>query len=82
MNSLIVVISEIVICLIIAWVLGFLFAWLLFKNVKKELDERIEDLEDNITYSRASNKNQEREIIHQTLKIQEYEKLLHENRGE
>ena len=82
MESLTFVISEIVICLIVAWVLGFLFARLLFKGVKKELEESIKELEDNFAYSRASNKNQEREIIKQTQKIQEYEKLLNENRGE
>jgi len=76
MESLILVISEIIICLIIAWVLGFMFALFLFKKVKKELNERIEELEDDITYSRASNMNQEREIINQTQKIQEYEELL------
>jgi phosphate/sulfate permease len=81
MESLIFVISEIVICLIVAWVLGFLFALFLFKNIKKELEETISELEDNITYSRASNKNQEREIIQQTLKIQEYERVLNGDKG-
>ncbi len=82
MESLTFIISEIVICLIVAWVLGFLFARFLFKGVKKELEESIKELEDNFAYSRASNKNQEREIIKQTHIIQEYEKLLNENRGE
>ncbi len=82
MESLIVVISEIVICLIVAWVLGFLFARLLFKNLRKELEEKIEELEDDVAYGRASNMNKEREIINQTHKIQEYEKLLYEHKGE
>ena len=79
MESLTVVISEIIVCLIVAWVLGFFFALLLFKQIKKTLEETIKELEENITYSHASNKNQEREIIKQTQKIQEYEKLLKED---
>jgi mannitol-specific phosphotransferase system IIBC component len=76
MESLSVVIAEIIICLIVAWALGFLAAWLLFKGAKKEYEHELEELEENLAYSSSCNKNQAREITNQTLKIQEYEKLL------
>ncbi len=76
METLNVVIAEILLCLAVAWVLGFLAAWILFRRVQNEYEQEIEELEENLSYVSASNKNQEREIISQNLKIQEFEKTL------
>ena len=76
METLNVVITEILLCLAVAWVLGFLAAWILFRKVQNEYEQEIEELEDNLSYAVASNKNQEREITSQNLKIQEFEKTL------
>jgi len=76
METLNVVIAEILLCLAVAWVLGFLAAWVLFRRVQNEYEQEIEELEENLSYVSASNKNQEREIISQNLKIQEFEKTL------
>ncbi len=76
MGTLNVVITEIILCVVVAWVLGFLAAWIMHKISKKNYELEIEALEDNLEYIGACNKNQEREIIQQTLKIQEYQKLL------
>lgn len=75
METLNVVVSEIVLCLVVAWVLGFLAAWILFRKVQNEYEEEIEVLEETLSYSSASNKIQEKELIAQSLKLQEYEKL-------
>ena len=76
METLNIVIAEILLCLAVAWVLGFLAAWILFRRVQNEYEQEIEELEENLSYVSASNKNQEREIISQNLKIQEFEKTL------
>ncbi len=76
MGTLNVVITEIIFCLVVAWVLGFLAAWIMHKISKKSYELEIEELEDNFAYISACNKNQEREITQQTLKVQEYKKLL------
>jgi len=76
METVNVVITEIILCLVVAWVLGFLAAWIMHKILKKSYELEIEGLEENFAYMSAANKNQEREIIQQTLKIQEYENLL------
>jgi len=70
-----VVIAEIVVCLVVAWLLGFLVAWILFKKASKLYQEEIEQLEENLQYSSACSKNQEREIIQQALTIQAFEKV-------
>jgi len=79
METLNVVVAEILLCLALAWVLGFLAAWILFRKVQNEYEQEIEELEENLSYVRASNKNQEREIIEQGLKLQEFEKTLVKN---
>lgn len=71
-----IVITEIIVCLVLAWILGFLAAWLIHRVARKKYELTIEELEDNLAYSSACTKNQEREITKQTLKIHEYEKLL------
>ncbi len=76
METLNIVIAEILLCLAVAWVLGFLAAWILFRRVQNEYEQEIDELEENLSYVSASNKNQEREIISQNLKIQEFEKTL------
>jgi uncharacterized protein HemX len=76
METLSVVITEILLCLALAWVLGFLAAWILFRKVQNEYEQEIEELEENLSYASSANKNQEREITMQNLKIQEFEKEL------
>ena len=76
MATLNVVITEILLCLALAWVLGFLAAWILFRRVQKEYEEEIGELEENLSYLIASNKNQEKEIVHQNLKLKELETIL------
>jgi len=79
MEILNVVVAEILLCLALAWVLGFLAAWILFRKVQNEYEQEIEELEENLSYASAFNKNQEREIATQSLKLQEFEKLLKED---
>ena len=79
METLNVVVAEILLCLALAWVLGFLASWILFRKVQNEYEQEIEELEENLSYVSASNKNQEREIIEQSLKLQEFEKTLGKN---
>ena len=74
METLSVVITEILLCLALAWVLGFLAAWILFRKVQNEYEQEIEELEENLSYASSANKNQEREITMQNMKIQEFEK--------
>ena len=74
METLNVVITEILLCLALAWALGFLVAWILFRKVQNEYEQEIEELEENLSYASAANKNQEREITIQNMKIQELEK--------
>jgi cytoskeletal protein RodZ len=73
METLNVVITEILLCLALAWVLGFLAAWILFRRVQNEYEQEIEELEENLSYASSANKNLEREITMQNLKIQEFE---------
>ena len=74
METLSVVITEILLCLALAWALGFLAAWILFRKVQNEYEQEIEELEENLSYASSANKNQEREITMQNMKIQEFEK--------
>jgi len=76
MGTLNVVITEIILCLVVTWILGFLAAWIMHKISKKSYELEIEALEDNLAYISAFNKNQEREITQQILKMQEYKNLL------
>jgi len=74
METLNVVITEILLCLALAWALGFLAAWILFRKVQNEYEQEIEELEENLSYASSANKNQEREITMQNMKIQEFKK--------
>ena len=74
METLNIVVSEIILCLVVAWVLGFLAAWILFRKVQNEYEQEIEELEETLSYSSTANKMQEREIVSKNLKIQEFEK--------
>ena len=71
METLNIVVSEILLCLVLAWILGFLAAWILFRKVQKEYEQEIEELEENLSFISASNKIQEKELIAQELKLQE-----------
>jgi hypothetical protein len=74
METLNIVVTEILLCLALAWALGFLAAWILFRKVQKEYEQEIEELEENLSYATTVNKYQEREITMQNMKIQEFEK--------
>jgi uncharacterized protein HemX len=74
METLSIVVTEILFCLALAWVLGFLAAWILFRRVQNEYENEIEELEENLLHVSSANKNQEREITMQNLKIQELKK--------
>ena len=75
METLNIVVSEIILCLVVAWVLGFLAAWILFRKVQNEYEQEIEELEETLSYSSIANKMQEKEIIAQSLKMKKLEKL-------
>ena len=81
METISVIITEIIICLVLAWSLGFLVAWILFNKASNTYREEIEMLEENLNYSAACNKNQENDIIRQALKIKEFEKSLNGNQS-
>jgi len=81
METISVIVTEIIICLVLAWSLGFLVAWILFNKASKVYREEIEVLEENLNYSAACNKNQENDIIRQSLKIKEFEKSLKGNQS-
>jgi uncharacterized protein HemX len=74
METLSIVVTEILLCLALAWALGFLAAWILFRKVQNEYENEIEELEENLLHVSSANKNQEREITMQNLKIQELKK--------
>ena len=76
METLSIVITEILISLGLAWILGFVAAWLISKKTSNKYQKKIDDLEENFSYIRSCNMNQEREITQQSLKIQEYKDLL------
>ena len=79
METLNVVIREILLCLALAWALGFLAAWILFKRVQNQYEQEIEELEENLSYASSCNKNQEREITAQNLKLKELENAPEES---
>lgn len=69
-----IVVAEIVACLVVAWVLGFSMAWIFFGKASKNYRAEIEELEENLSYSTACNRSQEKEIIKMDLALQELKK--------
>jgi len=76
METLNIVVAEILLCLALAWALGFLVAWILFRKAKNKYEEAISELEENLSYLSTSNKNKEREITILNLKIQGFEETF------
>jgi len=77
METVTVVVSEILGFLAIAWVLGFFVAWSIFRPIKLEYKKEIEDSEESIGYLKHVIRNQEREITKLTIELQELSKPQH-----
>ena len=77
METVTVVVSEILGFLAIAWVLGFFVAWSIFRPIKLEYKQEIEDSEESIGYLKHVIRNQEREITKLTMEVQELSDTQH-----
>ena len=71
METVTIVISEILGFLAIAWVLGFFVAWAIFRPIKLEYEKEIEESEESIGYLKRVVRNQEKEITKLTREVQE-----------
>ena len=70
METVTVVISEILGFLAIAWLLGFFVAWAIFRAIKLEYKNESEEYEENVNYLKNIIKNQEKEITKLTREVQ------------
>jgi len=71
METVTIIVSEILGFLAIAWVLGFFVAWSIFRPIKLEYKKEIEESEENIGYLKSVVRNQEKEITKLTREVQE-----------
>ena len=71
METIGIVVSEILGFLAIAWVLGFFVAWAIFRPIKLEYEKEIEESEESIGYLKRVVRNQEKEITKLTREVQE-----------
>lgn len=71
METVAVVVSEILGFLAIAWALGFFVAWAIFRPMQLEYEKEIEENEESINYLKNITRNQEREITTLTMEVQE-----------
>ena len=71
METVAVVVSEILGFLAIAWILGFFVAWAIFRRVQLEYEEDIEEYEESVLYLKNIARNQEKEITKLTREVQE-----------
>ncbi len=71
METVAVVISEILGFLAIAWLLGFFVAWAIFRPIQLEYREEIEESEESMAYLKNIIRNQEKEITKLTREVQE-----------
>ena len=71
METVAVVVSEILGFLAIAWVLGFFVAWSIFRPIQLEYKKNIEEKEESIDYLNSITRNQEKEITKLTREVQE-----------
>ncbi len=71
METIGVVVSEILGFLAIAWVLGFFVAWAIFRPIQLEYEKDIEEYEESINYLKSIIRNQEKEITKLTREVQE-----------
>ena len=71
METVTVVVSEILGFLAIAWTLGFFVAWAIFRPIQLEYKQEIEENEESINYLKNITRNQEKEITTLTMEVQE-----------
>ena len=72
MDMLETVIVEIIVCLIIAWILGFFAAWIIKKGPNKDLEEEIFELQEDLKFKGAYCRGLEKENAHQDILLREY----------
>ena len=77
METVTVIISEILGFLAIAWLLGFFVAWSIFRAIKLEYKKETEEYEENVSYLKSIIKNQEKEITKLTREVQELSNPQH-----
>ena len=77
METVTVIISEILGFLAIAWLLGFFVAWSIFRAIKLEYKKETEEYEENVGYLKSIIKNQEKEITKLTREVQELSNPQH-----
>ena len=77
METVTVIISEILGFLAIAWLLGFFVAWSIFRAIKLEYKKETEEYEENLIYLKSIIKNQEKEITKLTREVQELSNPQH-----
>ncbi len=71
METVAVVVSEILGFLAIAWLLGFFVAWAIFRPIQLEYKKEIEESEESIGYLKSIIRNQEKEITELTREVKE-----------
>lgn len=77
MDTVIVVVNEILGFLAIAWILGFFVAWAIFRPIQLDYEKGIEEYEESIDYLKSINRNQEKEIVKLTREVQELKSPKH-----
>ena len=77
METIGIVVSEILGFLAIAWLLGFFVAWAIFRPIQLEYKKELEESEESIDYLKSINRNQEKEITRLTIELQELSNRQH-----
>jgi len=77
MDILETIIVEIMVCLIIAWILGFIAAWIIKKSPNKGLEDKIFELEEDLKFKDAYCRGLEKENAHQDILLREYREDYH-----
>ena len=77
METVAVVVSEILGFLAIAWILGFFVAWAIFRPIQLEYEKESEEYEDTVIYLKNITRNQEKEIMKLTRELQELSNPQH-----
>ena len=72
MDMLEIVIVEIIVCLIIAWILGFSAAWIIKKGPNRDLEEEIIELKEDLRLKATYCRGLEKENAHQDILLKEY----------
>ena len=77
METVTIVVSEILGFLAIAWILGFFVAWAIFRPIQLEYNKESEEYEENISYFKSIIRNQEKEITKLTREVKELSNPQH-----